>query len=192
MKKHLLPLLLIIAVTAVLLSAGCIDPEQSAAPTPTPLQTTAVPTATIIPDNDIVLLDVLTVYRGADAMQELSTSGFSTTYLKEGTTTYLIEVTLTCETLGKHSRREGYMGSVTVSDADLQLYLPNSSSSRSYFAATQLQPVPEKYHNKMLYNDVVLKEGESVTGWVLYTNIPEGDATLTLQKKGCETVSVPI
>ncbi|MCZ9313121.1 MAG: hypothetical protein O0V67_07065 [Methanocorpusculum sp.] len=184
MKKHLLPLLLIIAVTAVLLSAGCIDPEQSAAPTPTPLQTTAVPTATIIPDNDIVLLDVLTVYRGADAMQELSTSGFSTTYLKEGT--------LTCKTLGKHSRREGYMGSVTVSDADLQLYLPNSSSSRSYFAATQLQPVPEKYHNKMLYNDVVLKEGESVTGWVLYTNIPEGDATLTLQKKGCQTVSVPI
>ncbi|MCZ0861433.1 hypothetical protein O0S10_09420 [Methanocorpusculum sp. MG] len=192
MKKHLLPLLLIIAVTAVLLSAGCIDPEQSAAPTPTPLQTTAVPTATIIPDNDIVLLDVLTVYRGADAMQELSTSGFSTTYLKEGTTTYLIEVTLTCKTLGKHSRREGYMGSVTVSDADLQLYLPNSSSSRSYFAATQLQPVPEKYHNKMLYNDVVLKEGESVTGWVLYTGVPEGDATLTLQKKGCETVSVPI
>lgn len=176
--KHFLPLILLIA--AVLLTAGCIASEPPADQTPTPTAAeTATPTSAVIPDNDIIGLDVLTVYRGADAMQELSGSGFSTTPIKEGNTAYLIEVTITCETLGKHSRREGYMGSVTVSDHDLLLSMGNGTTQTTY-PATHLLPVPEKYHKKMLYDDIVLREGESVTGWVLYTNIPEGDATLTM------------
>ncbi len=177
--KHLLPLILLLA--AVLLTAGCIASEHPANQTPAPAATGTTPAPAVIPENDIIGLDVLTVYRGADAMQELSTSGFSTTYLKEGT--------LTCKTLGKHSRREGYMGSVTVSDHDLLLSVKTGTTQTTY-PATHLLPVPEKYHKKMLYDDIVLREGESVTGWVLYTNIPEGDAALTMPGFEAENVRI--
>lgn len=185
--KHLLPLILLLA--AVLLTAGCIASEHPANQTPAPAAPGTTPAPAVIPENDIIGLDVLTVYRGADAMQELATSGFSTTPIKEGNTAYLIEVTITCDTLGKHSRREGYLGSVTVSDHDLLLSVKTGTTQTTY-PATHLLPVPEKYHKKMLYDDIVLREGESVTGWVLYTNIPEGDAALTMPGFEAENVRI--
>lgn len=184
--KHLLPFLLL---AVVLLTAGCIASEHPADQTPTPAAAGITPTPTIIPENDIIGLDVLTVYRSADSMQELATSGFSTTPITEGNTAYLIEVTITCETLGTHSRREGYMGSVTISDHDLLLSV-KTGTTQTICPATHLLPVPEKYHKRMLYDDIILKEGESVTGWVLYTNVPEGEASLTMP--GFETENVRI
>ncbi|MDU9377055.1 hypothetical protein McpSp1_16990 [Methanocorpusculaceae archaeon Sp1] len=180
--KHLL--LLFLLITAVLLTAGCIASESPADKTPTPSATGTIPTAAIIPDNDIIGLDVLTIYRGADVMRELPTI-----QLKDGSTAYLIEVTVTCETLGKNSHREGYIGSVTISDHDLLLSVENGTSKTTH-PATHLLPVPEKYHKKMLYDDIILKEGESVTGWVLYTNVPQGNATLTMPEFDAEEVRI--
>lgn len=191
--KHL-PLLLLLAVvllTVALLTAGCITGETPAAPAPATTAVTASPT-TAIPDNDRITLDIITLWQGADVIRELGPAGAAIPALEEGTTAYLLEVTVTCEQLGKHSRREGYIGSVSLSDTNIRLCI-TSGTDKTFYPATHLLPLPENYHGRMLYDDITLREGESLSRWILYTGIPEtGTALLTLQKNGCDAEEVPL
>ena len=170
--------LLVIMLFVVMGIAGCVS-----------MPTEPADTATIPMDKDVLTVEVLQVIKGDDVGDELAVSGFVTEYPDENKTAYLLQIKITCDELGsKQSIESGY---VRVSGGSFELYIPGNSVN-AHYVPTQRYPVPDKYDNKMLDSFVNLEPGQSITGWILFWNVPEGEAIFQTYQYGPYANKIPI